>query len=303
MTGSRKAATWWGRFLLAVVVLCGIVLMHSLGHPGEHTAPGPGDTHTRTAAHAPVPSAERAAAVGSVHSTHPAPAHGAGVAAMCLAVLGAGTGLLLLARAARRRPPLRDVPPATARTAYALLDPAARPARVPPDASVPVAHIRAPGRFATRAARRPPHATTTSRGSFVTTRPTRRTVLGAGLAAAGAGLTACSGTTSGMEQSSGGGSGTQPAADYLTPDSKEIGATEALRKPGPERKVKLTAVETPLDLGGGRTVRSWAYGDRLPGKEVRVTAGETLVLTLANHLPEATSVHWHGLALRNDMDG
>ncbi|MDV9187434.1 multicopper oxidase family protein [Streptomyces sp. SR27] len=135
------------------------------------------------------------------------------------------------------------------------------------------------------------------------TRPTRRTVLGAGLAATGSGLlTACSGTMSGMDHSAGG-SGTQPAADYITPDSEQIGATEALRKPGPERKVKLTAVETPLDLGGGRTVRSWAYGDELPGKEVRVTAGDTLALTLANSLPEATSVHWHGLALRNDMDG
>ncbi|MCX2180570.1 multicopper oxidase family protein [Streptomyces sp. SKN60] len=125
-------------------------------------------------------------------------------------------------------------------------------------------------------------------------RPTRRTVLGAGLAAAGAGLlTACST----------GGSATQPAPDYLTPDSKEIGAAEALRKPGPERKVRLTAVETPIDLGGGRTVRTWAYGDQLPGKVVRVTAGDTLAPTLANHLPRATSIHWHGLALRNDMDG
>ncbi|GAA3388952.1 multicopper oxidase family protein [Streptomyces roseoviridis] len=132
---------------------------------------------------------------------------------------------------------------------------------------------------------------------------TRRTILGAGLAAAGTGLvTACSGSMSGMDHSSGG-NGMSPSADYLTPDSKEIGATEALRKPGPERRFKLTAVETRLDLGGGRTVRSWAYGDDLPGQEVRVTAGDTLALTLANNLPEATSVHWHGLALRNDMDG
>ncbi|MFH8840467.1 multicopper oxidase family protein [Streptomyces sp. NPDC017868] len=134
-------------------------------------------------------------------------------------------------------------------------------------------------------------------------RPTRRTVLGAGLAAAGTGLlTACSGSMSGMDHSSGG-AGTSPAADYIGPDSKEVGAAEALRGPGPDRRFKLTAVETPLDLGGGRTVRSWAYGDELPGKEVRVTAGDTLALTLANNLPVATSVHWHGLALRNDMDG
>ncbi|WP_369142692.1 multicopper oxidase family protein [Streptomyces sp. R44] len=134
-------------------------------------------------------------------------------------------------------------------------------------------------------------------------RPTRRTVLGAGLAAAGTGLlTACSGSMNGMDHSAGAG-GTSPGADYLAPDGKEVGAAEALRRPGPERRFTLTAVETPLDLGGGRTVRSWAYGDDLPGKEIRVTAGDTLALTLANHLPEATSIHWHGLALRNDMDG
>ncbi|MEU9847291.1 multicopper oxidase family protein [Streptomyces sp. NPDC047985] len=132
---------------------------------------------------------------------------------------------------------------------------------------------------------------------------TRRTVLGAGLAAAGTGLlTACSDSTSGMDHSSGA-NGTSPTADYLAPDGKEVAAAEARRAPGPERKVRLTAVETRLDLGGGRTVRSWAYGDDLPGKEIRVTAGDTLALTLANNLPEATSVHWHGLALRNDMDG
>ncbi|MDH2388980.1 multicopper oxidase family protein [Streptomyces sp. HNM0663] len=129
----------------------------------------------------------------------------------------------------------------------------------------------------------------------------RRTVLGAGLAAAGTGLlAACSGGGAGHSSHK---DSTAPAADYITPDSKEIGATEALRRPGSERKVKLTAAETPLDLGGGRTVRSWAYGGELPGREVRVTAGDTLALTLANNLPVATTVHWHGLALRNDMDG
>ncbi|MFF9077174.1 multicopper oxidase family protein [Streptomyces sp. NPDC014735] len=132
---------------------------------------------------------------------------------------------------------------------------------------------------------------------------TRRTVLGAGFAAAGTGLlTACSDSTSGMDHSSGA-NGTSPTADYLAPDGKEVAAAEARRTPGRDRKVRLTAVETLLDLGGGRTVRSWAYGDDLPGKEIRVTAGDTLALTLANNLPEATSVHWHGLALRNDMDG
>lgn len=97
--------------------------------------------------------------------------------------------------------------------------------------------------------------------------------------------------------------GAQNYDTYVSPGGKEVEAAEAARGSGPVRKVSLTATRARLDLGGGRTVASWAYGDRLPGREVRVTAGDTLALTLANHLPEPTSLHWHGLALRNDMDG
>ncbi|MFF7989186.1 multicopper oxidase family protein [Kitasatospora xanthocidica] len=148
--------------------------------------------------------------------------------------------------------------------------------------------------------------------------PTRRTVLGAAFAAAGAGLVAAcsSDPMKGMDHSAmnhgatgptGGATGTAAAsaagpAGYVAPNGPEVAAAEAGRNPGPERKVALTATETTLDLGG-RTVRSWAYGDRLPGQEVRATVGDTLALTLANHLPQPTSLHWHGLALRNDMDG
>ncbi|MFF1922631.1 multicopper oxidase family protein [Streptomyces sp. NPDC058221] len=136
---------------------------------------------------------------------------------------------------------------------------------------------------------------------------TRRAVLGTSIALAGTGvLAACSGgggmpDHSGMHH--GGPSGTTAPEGYVTPDGPEVAAAEKRRGSGPVRKVALTATPSRLDLGGGRTVSSWAYGDRLPGKEVRVTAGDTLALTLANHLPQPTSLHWHGLALRNDMDG
>ncbi|MFD8754513.1 multicopper oxidase family protein [Kitasatospora sp. NPDC059577] len=146
--------------------------------------------------------------------------------------------------------------------------------------------------------------------------PTRRTVLGAALAAAGTGLlAACSSdSTNGMDHSSGsrgatggpaaptGSSAASAPAGFVLPNGPEVAAAEARRNPGPERKVTLIAAETTLDLGG-RTVRTWAYGDGLPGREVRATVGDTLALTLANHLPQPTSLHWHGLALRNDMDG
>lgn len=134
------------------------------------------------------------------------------------------------------------------------------------------------------------------------TQPTRRAVLGAALAVAGTGaLAACSdGGGHGGAHSPG---GAQDSGTYVSPGGKEVAAAEQARGSGPVREVSLTATRTRLDLGGGTTVASWAYGDRLPGREVRVNAGDTLDLTLANHLPQPTSMHWHGLALRNDMDG
>ncbi|MFJ1857960.1 multicopper oxidase family protein [Streptomyces anulatus] len=136
------------------------------------------------------------------------------------------------------------------------------------------------------------------------TQPTRRAVLGAALAAAGTGaLAACSDGGGGDHGGGHSPGGAQNSDTYVSPGGKEVEAAEAARGSGPVRKVSLTATRARLDLGGGRTVASWAYGDRLPGREVRVTAGDTLALTLANHLPEPTSLHWHGLALRNDMDG
>jgi len=133
--------------------------------------------------------------------------------------------------------------------------------------------------------------------------PTRRTVLGASIAAAGTGvLAACSGSGHSGHSSQGGGGSSAALKGYVDPAGSEVAAAEKMRGSGPVRAVKLTAAAASLDLGG-RTVRSWAYGDELPGKEVRVTAGDTLALTLANHLPQSTSLHWHGLALRNNMDG
>ncbi|MFE2086154.1 multicopper oxidase family protein [Streptomyces sp. NPDC059460] len=148
------------------------------------------------------------------------------------------------------------------------------------------------------------------------TQPTRRAVLGAGIAVAGTGvLAACSSGTAperhaanpgpthhdAMSHSVSPASGSRGA--YISPGDAEIAAVEAKRGSGPVRKINLTATPTRLDLGGGLTVSSWAFGDRLPGKEVRITAGDTLAVTLANHLPTSTTVHWHGLHVRNDMDG
>ncbi|MEV5779961.1 multicopper oxidase family protein [Streptomyces sp. NPDC051639] len=141
----------------------------------------------------------------------------------------------------------------------------------------------------------------------------RRTVLGASIVAVGSGVLAgCSGSDSGSGPQSGagaagnagGGGGFVPRGPggFVNPSDPEVLAAERRRGTGPVREFRLTAAETPLDLGG-RTVRSWAYGDALPGKEVRVTKGDILALTVANHLPVETTLHSHGVRMRCDMDG
>ncbi|MEU9449435.1 multicopper oxidase family protein [Streptomyces sp. NPDC048277] len=139
-------------------------------------------------------------------------------------------------------------------------------------------------------------------------KPSRRTLLRAPFAVAGAGLLAsCS--DSGSEPRSGpqhmAGTGAfvpQGPKGYVNPSDPEVLAAERKRGAGPVRMVRFTAAESMLDLGG-KSVHSWAYNESVPGPLVRVTAGDVLSLTLANHLAEKTTLHAHGVRLRNDMDG
>ncbi len=60
----------------------------------------------------------------------------------------------------------------------------------------------------------------------------------------------------------------------------------------------------PLDLAfGEQSVSTWVYNGTVPGPELRLTEGETLRVTVHNHLPEETTIHWHGLPIPNSMDG
>ncbi|MFF3732971.1 DUF6153 family protein [Streptomyces sp. NPDC002476] len=122
MTACRKPATWLGRCVLAVALLFGIVLMHGLGHPGEHAVTKLSGGHITTASHVSAGPAHHPAVAEPLRTTDPAPAHGAGVTTtVCLAVLGAGIGALLVARAVLGRPARRTGTAVTRRFGYALL--------------------------------------------------------------------------------------------------------------------------------------------------------------------------------------
>ena len=47
----------------------------------------------------------------------------------------------------------------------------------------------------------------------------------------------------------------------------------------------------------------WGYDGKLPGPVIRVRQGARLQRRLVNKLPQATSLHWHGVRISNAMDG
>ena len=132
----------------------------------------------------------------------------------------------------------------------------------------------------------------------------RRSLLLAGLGVIGVGaLAACT--------SSGAGHAGDAAHATNTPhigmdmgNGKTIGPVPSAGPSAGQKLVTatLTPKRTTLDLGGV-TVDTWAYGDSVPGQAIRATAGDFLRVTVDNQLPADTTVHWHGIRLRNAADG
>ncbi len=124
---------------------------------------------------------------------------------------------------------------------------------------------------------------------FDRARFTRRGFMAAGLAG-GLALAAC-----GETQSQVTGSAAQMAA--------AIAAAEAARpRSGRTVNISLTPQPAQIDLGGP-VVRTLAFGNTIPGPLIRAGIGDEVVVKVSNGLDSPTSVHWHGIALRNDMDG
>lgn len=71
----------------------------------------------------------------------------------------------------------------------------------------------------------------------------------------------------------------------------------------PDVEIDLTAEVFDWEVYPGETVEAWGYNQQYPGPELRVTEGEKIRVTLINNLPEATTIHFHGLDVPNDQDG
>ncbi len=69
------------------------------------------------------------------------------------------------------------------------------------------------------------------------------------------------------------------------------------------RQFDLVAAPAEVPLVDGRTLRVWAYDGQVPGPILRVRLGDTLRVRFTNHLPQETTIHWHGVRVPNAMDG
>lgn len=71
---------------------------------------------------------------------------------------------------------------------------------------------------------------------------------------------------------------------------------------GEPRRLEILPTTARLRPDGPATA-AWGYDGLVPGPVLRLVQGERLVVEAVNALPEATSIHWHGLRLPNAMDG
>ncbi|MCQ9164161.1 multicopper oxidase family protein [Arthrobacter sp. STN4] len=120
----------------------------------------------------------------------------------------------------------------------------------------------------------------------------RRSFLGLSVAAtAAAALAACAPTPPTKE------------ATRILPTDPLIADYEIRRASTGKTVTQTLTPESFSTTLAGKKITTWGYNGNLVAPTLRGTAGDQLAVTVANKLTEGTSIHWHGLALRNNADG
>jgi manganese oxidase len=125
----------------------------------------------------------------------------------------------------------------------------------------------------------------------------------AGSSAAPAGASSSSG---GSMAGMGGSSAASAASAANVPDAtQEYGNQPAkfVMDPGGIKHFTLTAEQVMWQPVKGKKMLAWTLDGTVPGPMIQATAGDHVRITIINHLPEATAIHWHGLEVPTDNDG
>lgn len=67
--------------------------------------------------------------------------------------------------------------------------------------------------------------------------------------------------------------------------------------------IELEAREFDWEYAPGQSITGFGFNGTAPGPLIEANVGDTIEAQLTNSLPEATTVHWHGIRVPADMDG
>lgn len=136
----------------------------------------------------------------------------------------------------------------------------------------------------------------------------RRQMLGAGATLVGATMLARTSTAQTPEAPVAGSAATQvPPRPGSGPDYNPVVTLNGWSLPwrinGNVKEFHLIAEPVERELAEGTVARLWGYNGSSIGPTIEAVEGERVRIFVTNHLPEHTSVHWHGLILPSGMDG
>jgi manganese oxidase len=66
---------------------------------------------------------------------------------------------------------------------------------------------------------------------------------------------------------------------------------------------RLVAEPVKQQIAPNKSLILWGFNGSAPGPTIQVSQGDRVRIILDNHLPEPTSMHWHGFEIPNDVDG
>lgn len=75
------------------------------------------------------------------------------------------------------------------------------------------------------------------------------------------------------------------------------------RQDGAIKEFHLIAEPVKRQIVPFKTMDVWGYNGSCPGPTIQASQGDRVRIIFDNHLPESTTLHWHGLEVPMEMDG
>ncbi len=94
-----------------------------------------------------------------------------------------------------------------------------------------------------------------------------------------------------------------PAGEQYNPVIVPNGHTLPFTRRDGVKVFHLIAGAVKHELAPGLEIEAWGYNGTTPGPVIEGVVGDRIRVYVTNTLPEATTVHWHGMFLPNGMDG